>query len=63
MLTSIFVIVLKLIYDFFILGIGDKFYESIIQNICEAALVSVLYPRSSILVVIQEMQNCGGVRL
>ncbi|KAF2904785.1 hypothetical protein ILUMI_01388 [Ignelater luminosus] len=42
-------------------GIGDKFYESIIQNICEAALVSVLYPRSSILVVIQEMQNYGGL--
>jgi len=42
-------------------GIRDRQYEHIIQNICEVALVSVLYPRSAILIVIQEMQNCGGL--
>ncbi|KAK4884817.1 hypothetical protein RN001_001088 [Aquatica leii] len=42
-------------------GIGDRLYESIIQNICETSLVSALYPRSSIVVIIQEMQNYGGI--
>ncbi|KAF5273717.1 hypothetical protein FQR65_LT17125 [Abscondita terminalis] len=42
-------------------GIGDRLYETTIQNICETALVSALYPRSSIVIIIQEMQNCGGI--
>ncbi|KAK5648257.1 hypothetical protein RI129_003149 [Pyrocoelia pectoralis] len=42
-------------------GISDKLCESILHNVCEAALVSTLYPRSSILIIIQEMQNRGGI--
>ncbi|XP_017785230.1 PREDICTED: exosome complex component RRP46 [Nicrophorus vespilloides] len=40
-------------------GVGDRLYETIIRNICETALVSTLYPRSGIQVVIQEMQSGG----
>ncbi|KAF5274999.1 hypothetical protein FQA39_LY06936 [Lamprigera yunnana] len=42
-------------------GIGDRLYESIIQNTCETSLLSTLYPRSSIVIVIQEMQDGGGI--
>ncbi|KAB0805196.1 hypothetical protein PPYR_02166 [Photinus pyralis] len=42
-------------------GIADKLCESILHNVCEAALASALYPRSSIVIIIQEMQNCGGI--
>lgn len=38
---------------------GDRLNESIIRNVCETALVAALYPRSAIMVNIQEMQNSG----
>lgn len=38
---------------------GDRLNESIIRNVCETALVAALYPRSAIMVNIQEMQNNG----
>ncbi|CAH0551281.1 unnamed protein product [Brassicogethes aeneus] len=40
-------------------GVEDRFYESIIRNICETALAASMFPRSAISVVIQEMQNSG----
>ncbi|XP_023030202.2 exosome complex component Rrp46 [Leptinotarsa decemlineata] len=40
-------------------GVQIKSFESIIRNICETALVASLYPRSAVLVAIQEMQNSG----
>ncbi|XP_022907286.2 exosome complex component RRP46 [Onthophagus taurus] len=42
-------------------SIGDRSYEAIIKNVCEVALVTSLYPRTSIMIVLQEMQNCGGL--
>lgn len=43
-------------------SIADKLREKIIRNTCESALISVLYPRSSIVLQIHEMGNAGGVR-
>lgn len=42
-------------------SVGDRLYESIIGNICETALVTALYPRTSVVIVIQEMQSAGEV--
>lgn len=42
-------------------AVGDKLNEHILKNVCETALVTTLYPRSAIVVIVQEMQNCGGV--
>lgn len=41
--------------------VADKLRENIIKNTCESALLSVLYPRSSIILQIYEMENGGGV--
>nr|CAH7759531.1 unnamed protein product [Callosobruchus chinensis] len=38
-------------------GVEDRLYESFIRNTCEASLVAALYPRSAVLVTLQEMQN------
>ncbi|KAJ8925702.1 hypothetical protein NQ315_009549 [Exocentrus adspersus] len=40
-------------------GVEDKLYESLIRNICDTALVTSLYPRSAILIALQEMHNSG----
>lgn len=42
-------------------SVGDRLYESIITNMCETALLTALYPRSAVMVIIQEMQNGGEV--
>ncbi|KAI4468319.1 exosome complex component [Holotrichia oblita] len=42
-------------------GVGDRFQEAIIRNICQTSLVASLYPRSSVVVVVQELQNFGGL--
>lgn len=42
-------------------GIADKYNESIIKNTCEAALYSALYPRSSVVLGIQEIENNGNI--
>lgn len=39
----------------------EKLCEQTIRNTCEAILLTVLYPRSSIIVQIHEMSNAGGV--
>lgn len=44
-----------------ILGIKDRFHESVIKNICETALMLSLYPRAAILMNIQEMHDNGTV--
>ncbi|XP_072389702.1 exosome complex component RRP46 [Diabrotica undecimpunctata] len=40
-------------------GVEDRLYESLIRNVCETALCASLYPRTSILIAIQEIQNSG----
>lgn len=52
---------MKIVFTICFVAVGDRLNEHIIKNICETALVSTLYPRSAIVVVIQEMQNSGGV--
>lgn len=41
--------------------VADKLREKIIKNTVDAALLSVLYPRSAIILQIYEMENGGGV--
>lgn len=41
--------------------IVDKLREQIIRETCESALLTVLYPRSSIFLQIHEMEDAGGV--
>ncbi|KAJ8966443.1 hypothetical protein NQ317_012684 [Molorchus minor] len=40
-------------------GIEDRLYESLIRNICETSLMASLYPRSAILITLQEMHDSG----
>lgn len=42
-------------------GVAERVKESMIRNTCETALLATLFPRTSISVVIQEVQNCGQV--
>lgn len=42
-------------------SIADKLREKIVRDTCETALLTVLYPRSSIFLQIHEMENAGGV--
>jgi Mor family transcriptional regulator len=48
-------------YNCFVSGVSDRIKENFIKNICEAAILTSLHPRTAINVVIQEMQDCGGV--
>ncbi|CAH1995517.1 unnamed protein product [Acanthoscelides obtectus] len=38
-------------------GVEDRLYESFIRNTCETSLVAALFPRSAVLIMLQEMQN------
>ncbi|KAJ8936281.1 hypothetical protein NQ314_012429 [Rhamnusium bicolor] len=40
-------------------GVEDRLYESLIRNICETSLMAALYPRSAVLITLQEMHNNG----
>ncbi|KAH1008044.1 hypothetical protein HUJ04_005195 [Dendroctonus ponderosae] len=40
-------------------GVQDRLRESVIRNICEIAVAISLYPRTAVLVNVQEMQNRG----
>lgn len=42
-------------------SIADKLREKIVRDTCETALLTILYPRSSIFLQIHEMENAGGV--
>lgn len=42
-------------------SIADKLREKIVRDTCESALLTVLYPRSSIFLQIHELENAGGV--
>lgn len=42
-------------------GVTERVKESLIRNTCETALLATLFPRTSITVVIQEVQNCGQI--
>lgn len=41
--------------------VADKLREQIIKNTCETTILSILYPRSAIVLQIHEMENGGGV--
>ncbi|XP_064635439.1 exosome complex component RRP46-like isoform X2 [Lineus longissimus] len=42
-------------------GCSEKSQEKLIRNTCEAAILAALHPRSSISVVLQEVQNSGSL--
>lgn len=42
-------------------AVHDKMLEGIMQSTCEKALVVEQYPRTSIVVTVQEMQDRGNV--
>ena len=44
-------------------GVSDRMRESLLRNTCEIALVATLHPRTSISVIIQEVQDSGGVSM
>jgi len=35
--------------------------ELLVRNTCETALLATLHPRTSVSVIVQEMQDSGGV--
>ncbi|XP_069672682.1 exosome complex component RRP46 [Periplaneta americana] len=41
--------------------VSDRMRESLLRNTCEIALVATLHPRTAITVIIQEMQDSGGL--
>uniref|UniRef100_A0A1B6CIX3 Uncharacterized protein n=2 Tax=Clastoptera arizonana TaxID=38151 RepID=A0A1B6CIX3_9HEMI len=41
-------------------GVGDRLKENLIKNTCETALMAALFPRTSINIIIQNMQDSGG---
>ncbi|XP_011496302.1 PREDICTED: exosome complex component RRP46 [Ceratosolen solmsi marchali] len=42
-------------------SVNDRLMESYIKDVCEASLITSLYPASSISVNIQELEDCGGL--
>lgn len=44
-----------------IIAVHDKMLEGIMQSTCEKALIVEQYPRTSIIVTVQEMQDRGNV--
>ena len=42
-------------------GCAEKLVERVIKNTCETVILTALHPRTSITVVLQEMQNCGSL--
>ncbi|XP_076345707.1 exosome complex component Rrp46 isoform X2 [Tachypleus tridentatus] len=42
-------------------GCPEKFWERVIRNTLEATLLANLHPRKSINIILQEMQNDGGL--
>ncbi|XP_018335046.1 exosome complex component RRP46, partial [Agrilus planipennis] len=42
-------------------NISDRLQEQIVKNSIETAILCELYPRSSVVITIQEMQNYGGL--
>lgn len=42
-------------------AVNDRIKENLIRNIFESALLTALHPRTAINIIIQEMQDCGGV--
>lgn len=48
--------------SFFDAGIQDKVTEAMLSRICEAAILRSQFPRTVIDVIVQELQDEGGVR-
>ncbi|XP_067000732.1 exosome complex component RRP46 [Anabrus simplex] len=42
-------------------SVAERMRECLIRNTCETALLSTLYPRTAISVIVQEMQDSGGL--
>lgn len=47
--------------SFYVAGIADKLKESMLNNVCKSAILSSEYPRTSISIIVQEMQSSGTV--
>lgn len=43
------------------IAVHDKMLEGIMQSTCEKALIVEQYPRTSVVVTVQEMQDRGNV--
>ncbi|KDR22065.1 Exosome complex exonuclease RRP46, partial [Zootermopsis nevadensis] len=41
--------------------VHDRMHESLLRNTCETSLLATLHPRTSISIIIQEMQDSGGL--
>jgi len=53
-------VLIELIY---FTAVHDKMLEGIMQSTCEKALVVEQYPRTAIVVTVQEIQDRGNVRV
>ncbi|KAK7788565.1 hypothetical protein R5R35_000155 [Gryllus longicercus] len=42
-------------------NVADRMRETIIKNTCETALLSAIHPRTAVCIVLQEMQDSGGL--
>lgn len=42
-------------------GVGERYKEKILKNICDAAIMTKIYPKTQINIQIQEMDDNGGV--
>ena len=42
-------------------GCAEKLQERLVRNSCEAVILSTLHPRTSISIIVQEMQNSGSL--
>lgn len=50
-----------IIIIFLISGINDRLMELYVKDTCEAAILTMLHPVSTISINVQELQDCGGV--
>lgn len=42
-------------------GVGERYKEKIVRNICQSTIITSLYPKTQINIQIQEMDDNGGV--
>lgn len=42
-------------------GVGERYKEKILKNVCDTAIITSLYPKTQINIQLQEMDDNGGV--
>jgi exosome complex component RRP46 len=42
-------------------GVGERYKERILKNVCDTAIITSLYPKTQINIQLQEMDDNGGV--